>query len=102
MARRGAAPLVPAVDPWGGSVGQHLGVLEEVSGPLACARAHSTGELHGTYLQLQRTVAGLRVVTGLPRADRWVEIWAAAVEELIAFGKSPGEVRQEKRRVGDK
>src|SRR3546814_15765417 len=49
MARRGAAPLVLDVDPWGGSVGQHLGVLAEVSGLLACARAHSPGELSGTY-----------------------------------------------------
>ncbi|NYG60325.1 MinD-like ATPase involved in chromosome partitioning or flagellar assembly [Nocardioides daedukensis] len=92
MARRGAAPLVLDVDPWGGSVGQHLGVLEEVSGLLACARAHVAGDLHGSYLQLQRRVAGLRVVTGLPRADRWVEIRAGAVEELIALGKRQGEV----------
>src|SRR3546814_9143783 len=34
----------------------------------------------------------LRVVTGLPRADRWVEIRAGAVEELIALGKRQGEV----------
>ena len=38
LARRGADPLLLDVDPWGGAVGQHLGVLDEVSGLLACAR----------------------------------------------------------------
>lgn len=92
LATRGAAPLVLDVDPWGGALSQHLGVLEEVSGLLACARAHATGDLHGRYLQLQRRVAGLRVVTGLPRAERWVEVRAGTVSELIALGKRQGEV----------
>ncbi|KRF14307.1 AAA family ATPase [Nocardioides sp. Soil796] len=92
MARRGAAPLVLDVDPWGGSVGQHLGMLEEVSGLLACARMSTSGDLPGAYVGLQRRVAGLRVVTGLPRADRWVEVRTGVVEQLIDLGRRQGEV----------
>ena len=40
-------PLVLDADPWGGAVGQHLGVLDEVSGLLAGARLHPAGELPG-------------------------------------------------------
>lgn len=92
LARRGAAPLVLDVDPWGGAVGQHLGVLEDVSGVLACARSVSAGELAPAYLGLQRRVAGLRVVTGLPRPDRWVEVRPGVVEQLISLGRRQGEV----------
>lgn len=92
LAQRGAAPLVIDADPWGGSVGQHLGMLEDVSGLLACSRACAAGDLHSGYLGLQRRVAGLRVVTGLPRPDRWVEVRAGLVERLIELGKRQGEV----------
>src|SRR3546814_20290271 len=64
MARRGAAPLVLDVDPWGGSVGQHLGVLAEASGPLACARAHSPGDLHGPTLHHRTHVVEGQSVAG--------------------------------------
>ncbi|WP_067429233.1 AAA family ATPase [Nocardioides jensenii] len=92
LARRGAAPLVLDIDPWGGSVGQHLGVLDEVSGLLACARTAAAGDLPGAYLGLQRRVAGLRVITGLPRPDRWVEVRSGVVDQLIDLGRRQGEV----------
>ena len=92
LARRGADPLVLDVDPWGGAVAQHLGVLDDVSGLLACARFSGSGELAGRYLSLQRRVAGLRVVTGLPRADRWVEVGYGTVEQLVDLGRRQGQV----------
>lgn len=92
LARRGTDPLVLDVDPWGGSVAQHLGVLEEVSGLLACARFAASGELPGRFVSLQRRVAGLRVVTGLPRADRWVEVRSGTVEQLVDLGRRQGNV----------
>lgn len=72
-------------DPYGGTVAQHLGMLEEVSGLLAAARVANAGRLDERGLaQLCRTVGdGLRVLTGLPRADRWVEVRPAAFEELL-------------------
>ncbi|KRF18791.1 hypothetical protein ASG90_02515 [Nocardioides sp. Soil797] len=92
FAQRGAAPLVVDADPWGGSVGQHLGILDDVSGLLACARAAAAGDLAGSYLGLQRRVAGLRIITGLPRPDRWVEVRPGLIEQLVEFGKRQGEV----------
>jgi MinD-like ATPase involved in chromosome partitioning or flagellar assembly len=92
LARRGADPLVLDVDPWGGAVAQHVGVLDEVSGLLACARFGGSGELAGRYLGLQRRAAGLRVLTGLPRADRWVEVRSGTVEQLVDLGRTQGHV----------
>lgn len=92
LARRGTDPLVLDVDPWASSVAQHLGMLEEVSGLLVSARAVAAGDLATRYLELQRRVAGLRVVTGLPRPDRWVEIRSGTVETLIDLGRRQGDV----------
>lgn len=92
LARRGADPLVIDLDPWGGAVAQHLGVFDEVSGLLACARATTTGELAGRFTGLQRRVAGLRVVTGLPRPDRWVEVPTGTVEQMVALARREGPV----------
>lgn len=92
LARRGTDPLVLDVDPWASSVSQHLGVLDEVSGLLACGRAMATGDLPSRYVGLQRRVAGLRVVTGLPRPDRWTEIRSGTVESLVDLGRRQGDV----------
>lgn len=92
LSRRQAAPLVIDADPWGGTIGQHLGMLDDVSGLLACARAAASGRLAGDYLGLQRRVAGLRVVTGLPRPDRWVEVRNGLIEQLVELGKRQGDV----------
>lgn len=92
LVARGADPLVVDVDPWGGAVAQHLGVLDEVSGLLACARFAATGELPARFVSLQRRVAGLRVVTGLPRADRWVEVPGGTVEQVVGLAREQGPV----------
>ena len=45
-------------DPYGGAVGQHLAVLDEVSGLLAAARLANAGELDAARLAgLAREVA---------------------------------------------
>lgn len=92
LARRGPAPLVIDADPWGGAVAQHLGMLEEVSGLLASARLSASGDLTGRFVTIQRRVAGLRVVTGLPRPDRWAEVRPGVVEQLITLGRRHGDV----------
>jgi MinD-like ATPase involved in chromosome partitioning or flagellar assembly len=92
LARRGTDPLVLDADPWGGAVGQHLGVLDEVAGLLACARLDATTELPSRFLGLQRRVAGLRVITGLPRADRWTEVRDGTVDSLLTLGRRQGDV----------
>ncbi|HET7385243.1 MAG TPA: hypothetical protein VFJ19_01110 [Nocardioidaceae bacterium] len=84
LAGRGETFLVDA-DPYGGTVAQHLGVLDEVSGLLAAARAANSGRLDGDALAGYAREVGtrLRVLTGLPRADRWAEVRGSAFQEIL-------------------
>ncbi len=88
----GVDPLLLDVDPWGGTVAQHLGVVDDVSGLLACNRHQIGGTLAPSYLSLQRRAGGFRVVTGLPRADRWPEVRPDTVEEMVRLGRRQGPV----------
>jgi len=85
LADRGLTTLLVDADCYGGAVAQHLGVLDDVSGLLAAARAANAGRLDTTALaQTCRAVGDrMRLLTGLPRADRWVEVRPAAFEELL-------------------
>lgn len=85
VARSGRDVLLVDVDAYGGAVAQHLGVLEETSGLLAAARAANTGQLDPERLAtLARQVDDrLRVLTGLPRPDRWQEVRPAAFADLL-------------------
>jgi MinD-like ATPase involved in chromosome partitioning or flagellar assembly len=92
LVTRGADPLVLDLDPWGGSIAQRLGVLDEVSGLLAAARLAGRADFPETFTSLQRQVAGFRVLTGLPRADRWPEVRGDVVDELVELGQAQGDV----------
>jgi MinD-like ATPase involved in chromosome partitioning or flagellar assembly len=84
-ARRDREVLLVDVDAYGGAVAQHLGVLDEVSGLLAATRTANAGQLDGVRLgALARRVGDrLRVVTGLPRPDRWQEVRPTAFRDLL-------------------
>ncbi len=92
LAARGADPLLLDLDPAGGTVAQHLGVLDDVSGLLAASRRLSDGDLAGSFVALQRRVAGFRLLTGLPRGERWTEVAAGLAPELLALGRRQGPV----------
>lgn len=84
IAARGRPTLLVDADPYAGAVAQHLGVLDEASGLLAAARLANTGQLDQHRLAaLARQVGDLRVLTGLPRADRWLEVREPAFHELL-------------------
>ncbi len=84
LAARGTSTMLVDADPYAGAVAQHLGVLDEVSGLLAAARSANVGQLDAARLAgLARRVGDLRVLTGLPRADRWVEVRPVAFEDLL-------------------
>lgn len=84
-----ADPLHPVllvdVDTYGASVGQHLAVLDEVPGIAAATRAADQGTLdRATLARLAPEVRpGLRVLTGLPRADRWPELRDVALSDVL-------------------
>ena len=88
LAHRGRSALLVDADPYGGAIAQHLGVLDAASGLLAAVRAANAGELDATRLAgLARSVgtggSPLRVLTGLPRPDRWIEVRAAAYDDML-------------------
>jgi MinD-like ATPase involved in chromosome partitioning or flagellar assembly len=87
LAHQGTRTLLVDADPFGGAVAQHLGVLDQVSGLLAGARLANAGQLDAQRLADagRRVSDRLRVLTGLPRADRWVEVREAAFVELLAI-----------------
>ncbi|MFW6775985.1 AAA family ATPase [Nocardioides sp. CPCC 205120] len=93
LAHRGEPTLLVDADPWGGTVAQHLGVLDEVSGLLAVARHAGAGDLEERWLGTVRSLdRHLHVVTGLPRADRWAEVDAGALEQLVDLAREVGHV----------
>lgn len=93
LANRGAKTLLVDADGFGGAVAQHLGVLDEMSGLLAAARMANAGELdHDRLASLARSVnPTLRVLTGLPRADRWVEVRDSGFTQLLELACGIGE-----------
>ncbi len=92
IARRHPTILVDA-DPWGGTVAHQLGIVDEVSGVLAATRLVATGQLPERFGSVQRSLdRRLSVVTGLPRADRWVEVRAGIVDHLLDVARGHGHV----------
>jgi MinD-like ATPase involved in chromosome partitioning or flagellar assembly len=93
LARRGCRTALVDADPYGGAIAQQLGILDEVSGLLAAARLTAGGMLPERFGSVQRTIGPhLGVVTGLPRADRWVEVRSGVVEHLLDVGRDHGHV----------
>jgi MinD-like ATPase involved in chromosome partitioning or flagellar assembly len=90
LAHRQLGAFLVDVDGFGGAVAQHLGVLDEMSGLLGAARLANAGQLDvGRLASLARAVdPWLRVLTGLPRADRWVEVREGAFEQLLDLSRS--------------
>jgi MinD-like ATPase involved in chromosome partitioning or flagellar assembly len=93
LARRQRPTTLVDADPYGGAVAQQLGILDEVSGLLAAARLTAGGTLPERFGSVRRMIgSNLGVVTGLPRADRWVEVRVGVVEHLLETGRDHGQV----------
>ncbi|QYJ02436.1 AAA family ATPase [Nocardioides panacisoli] len=93
LAARDEPTLLVDADPHGGAVAQHLGILEEVSGLLSAARLFTAGSLPDRLPSVERRVNGaLRVLTGLPRPDRWSEVRPGALTEVVDVARARGHV----------
>jgi Flp pilus assembly CpaE family ATPase len=90
LAALGEPTLLIDADVYGGSVAQMLAMLDESSGLLAAARAANTGRLDADALarHSRRLTPTLRVLTGLPRADRWLQLRPAALTGVLEAGRS--------------
>jgi MinD-like ATPase involved in chromosome partitioning or flagellar assembly len=85
LAAVGHDTLVVDADVYGGSLAQMLGMFDESSGLLAATREANAGTLTVASLRRQCRQLGpsLRALTGLPRADRWVEAKSALVRIVL-------------------
>ena len=93
LARRGLGTLLVDADPYGGSVAQQLGVLDEVSGLLSAARLAAAGTLEERFPSVQRRLSDrLRIITGLPRADRWTEVRPGTLTRVVERARLDGQV----------
>ena len=85
LAARGVRTLLVDLDTWGASVAQLLALIDEAPGVAAAARASEQGTLDLASLSrvAPEVTPGLRVLTGIPTPQRWPELRAAAVEDVL-------------------
>ena len=85
----GVPTLLVDCDTYGSSLAQALGLLDEAPGMAAAARAADQGSLDLPALArlAPEVSAGLRVLTGIPRAERWTELRAASVAHVLTIAR---------------
>ena len=89
LAAAGLRTMLVDLDTWGASAAQVLGLVDEAPGVAAAARASEQGTLDvpGLARLAPEVVPRLRVLTGLPRADRWPELRVAAMEDILRLSR---------------
>lgn len=94
LAHGGARTLLVDLDTYGSSVAQALSVFDEAPGMAAAARAADQGtlDLHALARLAPEASRGLRLLTGIPRPDRWPELRASAVENVLDLSRRLAEV----------
>jgi MinD-like ATPase involved in chromosome partitioning or flagellar assembly len=94
LAGLGIPTVLVDADTYGGSVSQALSFLDEAPGIAAATRAADQGTLDlPTLARMAPTVTGgLRVLTGIPKAERWPEIRPAALQRVLTVCRSLGQV----------
>lgn len=90
LAGRSLQVLLVDADTYGGCVAQSLGLLDEAPGVAAAARAADQGVLDVAHLArlAPQALPRLRVLTGIPRADRWPEIAGEALDRVLELSRS--------------
>ena len=93
LAAMGSGTLLADADVYGGAIAQVLGLLDEAPGLAAAARAAGNGTLDPATLAAVAPVVspGLRVLTGISRAERWPELRPSAVEAVWAVAREVAE-----------
>jgi Flp pilus assembly CpaE family ATPase len=94
VAAAGRRTLLVDLDTYGGTVAQVLSLLDEAPGIAAACRAAEHGALDVVALARlsPEVVPRLRVLTGIPKPERWTELRAAAVERVLALGATLADV----------
>ncbi|HLS44312.1 MAG TPA: hypothetical protein VK045_02650 [Ornithinicoccus sp.] len=86
LAERNEPVILVDLDTYGASVAQVLAVLDEAPGVAAATRAADQGSLDDEALgrMALQVAPGMRVLTGMPRPDRWTELRDHAVQDVLA------------------
>lgn len=94
LAAAGRRTVLVDADPYGGCVAARLGVLDEASGLLTVARRRNAGTLDRDRFSeaCRRAASNLDVVTGLPRADRRIEVRPEAMTGILEVAAELGDV----------
>ncbi|MEP7369149.1 MAG: hypothetical protein ABI662_05805 [Dermatophilaceae bacterium] len=87
LARLDQPTVLVDADTYGGCIAQALSLLDEAPGLAAATRSADQGSLDLAALaRLAPEVSpGLRVLTGIPKAERWPELRAAALEHVLVL-----------------
>jgi len=87
LAGLGRPTVLVDADTYGGCIAQSLSLLDEAPGLAAATRSADQGSLDLAVLaRLAPEVSpGLRVLTGIPKAQRWPELRAAALEHVLTL-----------------
>lgn len=90
LARLGSASLLVDADSYGGVVAAILGLLDESPGLAAVCRQAAATRLDAATLASLCWGLGpnLRVLTGVPRAQRWPELRASAIGPVLAAARA--------------
>ncbi|MGI8578709.1 MAG: AAA family ATPase [Nocardioidaceae bacterium] len=86
----GASVMLVDADVYGGSCAQMLGLLDESSGLLAAVRLANAGRLTTDLLaaQARQITPAMRVLTGIPSADRWPELRTGLLRNVLDVARS--------------
>ena len=89
LARLDRSTLLVDADVYGGAVACVLGLLDESPGLAAAARLANAGSLDAPALARSAPVVrpSLRVLTGISRPDRWLELRPTAVETVLELAR---------------
>jgi Flp pilus assembly CpaE family ATPase len=92
LARLGQPTVLVDADTYGGCIAQSLSLLDEAPGLAAATRSADQGSLDLAVLArlAPEVCPGLRVLTGIPKAERWPELRAAALEHVLSLSRSLG------------
>ncbi|MDQ1482662.1 MAG: hypothetical protein QOF35_738 [Actinomycetota bacterium] len=92
LARLGQSTVLVDADTYGGCIAQSLSLLDEAPGLAAATRSADQGNLDLAVLAglAPEVSPGLRVLTGIPKAERWPELRAAALEHVLTLTRRLG------------
>lgn len=89
FASAGEPTMLIDADTYGACQAQLFGVLDEAPGVAAATRLAEAGRLDTVSLAGLAPMVGerLRILTGLPRPDRWPEVRSAALQSVLETSK---------------